>query len=182
MNKFQFFINFLKDPHIAAILPSSRFVLRKVLNMIPFEKTKIIVEYLPGTGVLTKRLLQQLREDGKLIAIERNKEFYEVLKKINDKRLHLFNEDARNVDVCLQKMNISKADIVLSAIPISYLKPNEKNDFLEKTKKILSKDGKFIVYSQHSSHARPYLKNFFEKVRLKIELRNIPPAFIFEAS
>jgi phospholipid N-methyltransferase len=150
--------------------------------MIPFEKTKIIVEYGPGTGVLTKRLLQQLRKDGKLIAIERNKEFYQVLRKINDTRLLLFNEDAKNVETILQKMNISNVDIVLSAIPISYLKPNEKNDFIEKAKKILSKDGKFIVYSQHSSHAKPYLKNFFEKVRLKIELRNIPPAFIFEAT
>lgn len=182
MNKFKFFVNFLKDPHIAAVFPSSRFVSRKVLNLIPFYKVKTIIEYGPGTGAITKEILKKLGKDGKLIAVERNEKFYQVLEKINDPRFYLFHDDAKNIETHLKKLNIQKADVVLSAIPISYLNQDQKNELLQKTKTILSTEGKFIIYSQHTFHARSLLKKFLGNARLHIELRNIPPALIFEAT
>jgi len=182
MNKLRFFFTFLKDPGIASILPSSKYVLNRVLSKIDPEKVQNIVEYGPGTGHFSEMLLARLRPESRLIVIERNPTFCSELRKIKDRRFHLIQGDAKDVKVFLSRLGLEKVDMVLSSIPLSLLSNDDKDIIFGNTKNILSENGKFIVYSQWVPHAKQYLQKFFTSVKSQIELRNFPPAFIFEAA
>src|SRR5919204_4562487 len=68
--------NFFRHPRmLGSIIPSSRFLVKHLIGEIDFERSRCIVEYGPGIGNITKELLERLRPDGTLIAIETNAEF-----------------------------------------------------------------------------------------------------------
>ncbi|MBI1870352.1 MAG: methyltransferase domain-containing protein [Chlamydiae bacterium] len=180
MKRLHFFLNFLKDRQIGAIFPSSRFVHTRVLSKIKTETIKTVIEYGPGNGVLTKTLLKKLPKNARFIVIETNKKFCEELKKINDSRLEVIHGDAKKVDIYLKKLKIKEVDLILSSIPLSFFNEQEIKSLLKKTKQVLTQGGKFIIYNQYSSKAGSYLKGFFNNLKSQMELRNIPPAFIFE--
>ena len=179
--KMVFLSNFLKNPaQVAAVAPSSKYAIKAILKNIEFGKAKNIVEYGPGNGPVTKALLEQMEDDSSLICIEPNANFYSFLgKSINDPRLKLINDGAENIDFHLNKLAVRNVDYILSGIPFSLVKKEAKLSILEKTSNALNENGKFIVYQQYNWHMEKYLKKYFGNVSKQIELRNLPPTFIF---
>ena len=53
-----------------------------MINSIDFEKTECIVEYGPGTGAFTEKILSRAKDTTTIILIEINNEFYYTLKKL----------------------------------------------------------------------------------------------------
>src|SRR5437870_6324150 len=73
--------NFLKHPNMVGwMLPSSPFVVDKVLNQIDWPNAKVIVEYGPGVGTFTHEVLRRMRPDATLIALEINSDFFGFLR------------------------------------------------------------------------------------------------------
>lgn len=174
--------NFIKDKHVATIAPSSRFALRRICNAIDFSKDIILVEYGPGTGVITKAILQRMSPKSRLIAIEKNEGLFLYLKKIIDSRLQVINGDVLNVNILLKNfLKNKKADYVISGIPFSMYKKEDRAESIKKTRSILTKDGRFILY-QFSPIVRRHLTGQFTNIKTSFELINIPPLFIMEAS
>src|SRR3972149_7026202 len=87
MNAVKFFIEFLKDPQIGALTPSSKYFVRDVIKRMPLENAETVVEYGAGEGVVTREMFKKMPADSKLIAIDTNSELVKNLKKINDSRL-----------------------------------------------------------------------------------------------
>ena len=171
----------MKNPgQVAAVVPSSKHVIKAVLKNIDFGKAKNIVEYGPGTGPVTKALLEHMEDDATLLCLEPNANFCLFLgNSINDPRLKLINDGAENIDSQLERLGVNNADYILSGIPFSLLKKEPKASILEKTSNALNKNGKFIVYQQYNWHMEKHLKDYFGSVSKQIELRNLPPTFIF---
>src|SRR3954447_26943938 len=68
--------NFLKHPNaVGWMLPSSPWVVNDVLKQIDWERAKVIVEYGPGVGTFTTKVLERMRPDGTLVALEINPDF-----------------------------------------------------------------------------------------------------------
>ena len=174
------FKNFLKDKYIGSVIPSSNFAVKKVCNKLDFSGKKVIVEYGPGTGVFTKILLQRMSPDSKLILIETNGDMISILKRINDSRVFIFNDTAENVEVILKKCGEEKADYIISGIPFSFIKKDKKHEILGNTRKVLSNNGKFLVY-QFTLTIVGYLRKYFNKISYDFVLLNVPPLFIFIA-
>jgi len=175
-----FFSNFLKKPkEIASAVPSSRYVIRNILKHIDFENAECIIEYGPGIGNITGALLKRLKPRARLICFETNKKFCRLLgENMRDTRLKIVNDTAKNLDFYLKKDNIANVDYVISGIPFSLINMNDKKSIICKTRDSLRLGGKFIVY-QLRPHMKKYLGIYFKKILLKIEIRNIPPTFIF---
>ena len=76
-----YIVNFIKDKNIASVTPTSQFGVKRILKKINFEKDLTIVEYGPGTGVITKALLKKMPKNAKLIAIDTNAAFIKILQK-----------------------------------------------------------------------------------------------------
>ena len=80
-----------------AFIPSSRFLVKKILMDIDFSTSEVIVEYGPGNGTITKEILKKLKPSAILICFEINETFLLDLRKIENKQLIVLNASAENV-------------------------------------------------------------------------------------
>lgn len=77
---FKFIKEFIKNPKfIGAVAPSSEYLAEKMIEDINFKECNFIIEYGPGTGVFTEKLIARKKENTLLLVIENNKEFCEDL-------------------------------------------------------------------------------------------------------
>ena len=169
---------FLKDRKVASLHPSTKFVIERVLKMVDWGSARVIVEYGPAKGVITKPLLAQLPPDGVLVAIETNDHFVDSLRRIEDPRLRVLHGSVLDIDELMAPLGVGPADAVVSGIPFSYLKPVDRHRLLHKTEARLGRRGRFIAY-QFTTHLIPLMKYHFEDVDVQFEIRNLPPHFIF---
>jgi len=174
--------NFLRDKNVASVFPTTKKTVSKICSSIDFEKNIIIVEYGPGTGIFTEYLLSKMNKDSKLIVIEKNKNLSFFLKnKFKDKRLRIFNDSAENIKDILKKEKIRGIDYIISGIPLSFLSSLQRDNLLKDTYNILKKGGKFLVY-QFSRKSKSLITKHFDQIFSYLQIFNIPPLFVFEAS
>lgn len=176
----QFFKTFLKDPNVGAFFPSSQAVVRKVVQQNLHCDAKYIVEYGAGNGVITAALLRAIPQDGKVVAIETNKEFLPALRAMNDPRLVVLCSDVRNVIGDFSPLNLPHIDAVVSGIPLSFFTKDVRQWIVAQTALGLSSQGQFIVY-QHTPLVLSMLKERFNSVAVSFEPRNVFPYFIMNA-
>jgi phospholipid N-methyltransferase len=177
--------NMIRDKNVASITPTSSFGIEKVCSKIDFKKRNVVVEYGPGTGVFTKYLLDHLTADSKLILIERNEDFINILNQsFQDPRLFVYHESAEHVEDLLRKSGEKKADYVISGIPFSFLPPKLRDIVVERSHACLREGGKFLAYQtfyQLDRFLKVYLNKYFRLVYTGFCLRNAPPLRVFEA-
>jgi len=180
---FQFFLfarNFLKHPNMVGwVFPSSPFLVDEVLKQIDWDRARVVVEYGPGVGAFTTKVLERMHPDARLVALEINPDFFQFLKgSLRDPRLHLVQESAANIDSVLARLGHSHADYVISGIPFKTIPDDLRDTIVRKTHSVLRPDGRFLVY-QFSDAVRPYLEKVFRRVSRDFELLNIIPARLF---
>src|SRR5512145_821417 len=120
--------NFLQHPlMLGSFMPSSRFLIRTLLEELDFDRARVIVEYGPGVGTFTHEILKRMRPDAMLIALETNREFVNFLQQSGaDPRLHVVHGSAAAVHGALAAHGASRADFVISGIPFSTLPAAER--------------------------------------------------------
>jgi len=70
VTKFNFFKEAVSNiKSIGSILPSSKFLTKKLLQNIDFKKADVIVEFGPGNGILTKNIIKHLNPKAYLYPI-----------------------------------------------------------------------------------------------------------------
>jgi len=175
-----FFRNFLKHPaKVGWLLPSSPRLVNEVLRQVDWDRARVIVEYGPGTGQFTKPLLEHMRPDAHLVALEINAEFVDYLNgAIQDPRLHLVRESAARIDAVLSGLGFAQADCVISGIPFKTLPHPLRDTIVRKTHSVLRPNGRFLVY-QLSDSVLPYLEAVFGHVSRGVERLHIVPAKLF---
>ncbi|MDG5766992.1 hypothetical protein QA596_05905 [Balneolales bacterium ANBcel1] len=181
MGTISYLKNFLKDPGVASVTPTSRFTIEKVCRNIDFSKDLRIMEYGPADGVFTRVLLQKMTAGSGIAAIETNDDFVLSLVSIDDRRLSVFHASAEEAGRIAKSLDWQNIDVIISGIPFSFLDQEVKNNILQKSWELLSEDGMFLGY-QTSKHLESHLKKFFPSVKTEMEYRNIPPMCIYNAS
>jgi phospholipid N-methyltransferase len=176
---FYYLKTFLRDEKVATVHPSSRFVVKRVLKELALKDAKVVVEYGPADGVITKEVLKHLPHDGTMIAIERNLDFYNALKsEIKDPRLKAVHGDVQDVERIVKGLGFDHVDRIFSGIPFSFLTPAGRDALLAATARTLNHGGRFVPY-QFTTHLIPLLKRHFHKVEVGFEIINLPPVFVF---
>jgi phospholipid N-methyltransferase len=172
--------NFLKHPKmLGSLIPSSRFLVNHVLAEVDWPRAKVFVEYGPGVGTFTTEILRRMRPDAVLLALETNSDFVRFLRgKLQDDRLHVIHGSAADADAELARLNLSRADYVLSGIPYTTMPPQVRELILRKTHSLLAPNGAFLVY-QFTRTVLPYLREVFESVHQDFEPLNVMPARLF---
>ena len=177
---FLFFRNFFRHPRmLGSIIPSSRFLIKQLLQPIDWDNARVIVEYGPGVGGITAEILRRMRPDARLIAIEMNPEFVSFLRKtLVDERFQVVEASAADVRDIMQKFGHSKADYIISGIPLGSMPAAVREPILRNTCEALATGGSFLVF-QFTTRVLPDLNRFFRYVRRKFEPLNILPAHLF---
>lgn len=172
--------NFIKHPRmLGSLIPSSRFLVNRLLGQVDWKRAGTIVEYGPGVGTFTGEILRRLRPDGTLVAIDTNRDFARYLSRtLRDDRLHVIEGSAADAQESLRQRGLGRADYVISGIPYSTMEPGLRDRILHATHDLLQPDGTFLVY-QFTRAVLPYLRQVFPQVQQEFEPRNIMPARLF---
>lgn len=172
--------NFFRHPRmLGSIVPSSRFLIKQLLEPINFNRARVIVEYGPGVGGITAEVLRHMRADATLIAIEMNPDFVRYLESaIEDQRLRVIEGSAAQVEEILQRFGFLRADYIISGIPFSTIPAPEREQILRKTHDVLEPGGAFLVY-QFSTRVLQDLQRVFGYVGRKFQPLNVLPAHLF---
>ena len=180
--KWQFLRGFLKNPvMVGSVIPSSKVLIDKMLAPVDWEQTKLFVEYGPGVGTFTRPILDRLRPDARLIAIDTNPDFVAFLRKtIPDPRLIAVHGSAADVERIIAENGFDHADFVVSGLPFSTLPPGVGEAIGEATAKAIRAGGAFLIY-QFSPKVRDFIAPYFERIERGFEWINVPPATLFWA-
>jgi len=176
----------------AAITPSSRFLAQAMVAPLRLPQAKIVVEFGPGTGVMTRELLDGMGEDARLLAFEINPRFIDFLREeFPDPRLEIVPVGAQNVMAELAERGIDRADAVLSSLGLSLMPHALVDSILEAGARAVGDTGVFTQF-QYVSRVRvaegraayydvgSHLPHHFRDVRRRMVIRNLPPAFVYE--
>lgn len=180
MSKSSFLREFLKaNRMVGSMLPSSRFLSKKMLDPIAFDSAKVIVELGPGTGVFTKELLSKMTKDSNLVVIELNDAFFNKLQsKLKAPHLHLVHGSATELNSILSQLNLPKADYILSSLPLSNFPTALRNTILDAMSTNLQAEGKLIQF-QYTRGLKKLYQHYFTDVKITYTALNFPPAFIY---
>ncbi|HEV2146311.1 MAG TPA: methyltransferase domain-containing protein [Longimicrobiaceae bacterium] len=175
--------NFLKHPRmLGSVIPSSRFLVDRLLRRVDWARARLIVEYGPGVGNFTAEILRRMHPDAKLVVIETNEDFVDYLRQsLPDPRLRVEAGSAADVVEILERMGLGSADYVISGIPFSTMPAELRVSILRATRAALKPDGAFLVY-QFSGGVLPDLKRIFGWVQQSFEPLNVLPARLFYCS
>ena len=113
--------NFLKYPlMLGSVIPSSPFLVNDMLAEVDWNRARVIVEFGPGVGTITREALKRMRRDAVLIVIELNQDFVHYLRAtVRDSRLRVVHGSAANVRLILEQQGFASADYIISGLPYS---------------------------------------------------------------
>ena len=173
--------NFVKHPRmLGSVIPSSRFLIERVLSEVDWDRARILVEYGPGVGTFTREILERLHPDGALVVFETNPDFVEHLhESISDPRLHVVHASAATVHDALRTRGMEAADYLISGIPFSTLPAQVREQVLTATRAVLDPRGAFLIYQFASRVLLRDLQRIFSDVRRSYEPLNVFPAQVF---
>ena len=168
-----------KPKTVGAILPSSKHLAVKMIENIDFCTANCIVEYGPGTGVFTDIVLKMRKRGNLLLLFESNNKFFILLKEKykNIQDLYIINDSAECIGKYMAMHHIPWVDYIISGLPFASLPQGVSANILKQAKMHLRQDGRFITF-QNTLLKKKFIGQYFNKIEIKRELRNIPPAYV----
>lgn len=174
-----FFKGFLNHPErVGSVVPSSRFLEKRIVETADISRARLVVELGPGTGGTTRAILRALPPEGRLITIEINPEFSARLAAIDDPRLINHVGSAVDIDGILTHYGLGRPDVVVSGIPFSTMPPTTAREILGSMWSSLAYGGRFVAY-QFRSHVARFGRELFGDPDVSMELRNAPPMRVY---
>ena len=172
--------NFFQHPRmLGSIIPSSRFLVRRLLGQVDWERARVVVEYGPGVGTITRELLRRMHPDATLVVIETNRDFVEFLEEaLPDPRLRVIHGSAESAKAELERLGLPAADYVLAGIPFSTMPADTRERILRGSVDALSPEGAMLIY-QFTSSLISDLREVFSDVERDFELFNLLPARLY---
>jgi phosphatidylethanolamine/phosphatidyl-N-methylethanolamine N-methyltransferase len=114
----RFFKGWMDGPKsVGAICPTSSVTAKRMASVINPSSGLPVLELGPGTGVITKAILERGIAPENLVSIEYSTDFYQNLIKAYE-GVHFINGDAFELDKTLGEMKSVIFDSVISAIPM----------------------------------------------------------------
>jgi phospholipid N-methyltransferase len=178
-DRLEFFQGFLRCPRqIASVVPSSRFLERRVARLAALAGVQTVVELGPGTGGTTRALLAAMPPRASLLSIEISPDFIAGLRAIEDERLIVHHGNAERLAEILRQHAWGSVDAIVSGIPFSLLRPDGRRRVVEGIWSALTPGGRFVAY-QICGRIRQLAQPLFGPAQTAVELRNFPPLRIY---
>jgi len=178
--RFVFFKQFLKHPlQIGSIIPSSRFLEQRILDCADVASAATIVELGPGIGNMTRTILGAMRRDARLLSLEINPLFHQMVNRIRDDRLIAHLGSAADLAEIVAAYGLEPPEVVISGIPFSTMGPAVGFRVLEAVASLLAPNGCFVAY-QVSNKVASLCRPLMGSEQVELELFNIPPMRVYK--
>ncbi|MEW6733664.1 MAG: methyltransferase domain-containing protein [Acidobacteriota bacterium] len=171
---------------IGQVAPSSRFLAECMVSKLDLAHARVVVEYGPGTGSVTRAILARLGSQTAFFAIESNATMVSILRR-RFPGVEIVHDSAERVGHYLQQYKLDQADYIISSLPFSLLPSELRRAIIENSYQSLRTGGAFVAYQyihasllKRSSVMRAQMRYTFRHVDSTVILRNLPPAFVFQ--
>ncbi|MDX1648271.1 MAG: methyltransferase domain-containing protein [Myxococcota bacterium] len=174
-----FFQGFLRHPKtVGSIIPSSRFLERRVVQAADVGRARTVVELGPGTGGTTRALLRAMAPDATLLCVEINPDFVRILRSIRDARVVVHQGSAAELPAILTSLGLPAPEVVVSGIPFSTMPEAVGLAVLEGAWEALAPGGAFVAY-QVRDRVETLGRRVMGPAQVQRELRNVPPMRVY---
>lgn len=180
MSDFRLFLGkFLRHgTRIASLAPSSRWLSRATVRNIDWSTAQVVVELGAGTGPITRELAAAAPERCRVLVIERDPDFARLLRERFGHLGHfeIIEGDCRDLDRMLGDRGITRADCVISGLPVPSFPGDLQRELFRVVKRVLAPEGWYNQITEMPLVYRGLYRRFFDEVRFIFEPRNFPPA------
>jgi phospholipid N-methyltransferase len=175
-----FFQGFLREPQqVGSVIPSSRFLERRLVKISAVHHAGTVVELGPGTGGTTHALLRALPAGARLLAIEIDPRFAAMLRtEITDPRLVVHRGSAEDVATTLPSYGLPAPEVVISGIPFSTMPMSAGEGILRAVWSSLAPGGRFVAY-QFRDRVAVLGRRMLGRPEVDVELLNVPPMRVY---
>jgi phospholipid N-methyltransferase len=178
-HRFTFFQGFLTRPkEVGSIIPSSRFLERRLVRLADLRGARTIVELGPGTGGTTRAILRAMAPYARLLAIEINARFASLLRRTRDPRLVVHEGSAAEIASALARHRLPRADAILSGIPFSTMRHALGLEILRAVHDSLLPGGVFVAY-QVRDRVEDLGRRVFGDPQVQTVMLNVPPMRVY---
>ncbi|MDZ7750945.1 MAG: methyltransferase type 12 [Gammaproteobacteria bacterium] len=175
-----FFTEFLRHPlQVGSVIPSSRFLERRIVAAAGIAMARTVVELGPGTGGTTRAMLRAMPGDGRLLSIELNPRLHRLQQHIEDERLIAHLGSACDLEEIIASYGLGAPDAVVSGIPFSTMSAEAGTGVIEAVSSVLAPGGRFVAY-QWSGRVGTLCEPRLGRGEAAMELRNIPPMRVYQ--
>jgi phospholipid N-methyltransferase len=182
----------------ASLFPSSPFLVDAMVKAAPLDHAKCVVEFGPGTGVVTKGILKAMPKGAHLHAIELDGELLKTTTRLmQDDRLRSHHGSAADAVAILKADGCTHgAQVVFSSLGLSIMPDDLRESILDGARQVLTSDGIFVQYQYVHGKAityqfghgwsrfdgRKFLGHYFHHVTSKVVIPNAPPAIVYKCT
>jgi len=179
---------YLRAPRtIGAVAPSSRGLAELIVDLAGVAQADVIVEYGPGTGAFTQRILEVKRPEAKLVAVEFHPTMAAQLRR-RFPQVDVVEDSVANLGRILAERGLKQADSIVSGLPWAAFDSGLRDRLLEATITALRPGGRFATFAYVEGSILPgarrlrrKLRRLFTEVhRSPIVWGNLPPAFVYQ--
>jgi phospholipid N-methyltransferase len=171
---------FLRAPRrVASVVPSSRFVERRIVARSGIAAATTIVELGPGTGGTTRAILRAMPRHARLLSIEIDPILHGLLCRIGDPRLVAHLGNAEQLQETLSRHGLPAPDVIVSGIPFSTMDRAVGQRILQAISAALAHGGRFVAYQVRDRVAQLGSPGLDFK-RVELEWLNLPPLRVFQ--
>lgn len=175
----RFFRGWIDKPKaVGAIIPTSQVTARRMASVIDPASGGLVLELGPGTGVITRAILERGIAPERLISIEYAGEFVERLR-ADLPGVNFIHGSAFELDAALEPWRGQAFDSVVSAIPMLNFPVDDRVALMERLLDLLPPGRPVVQITYGPSSPLPAGRGSYGVERLDFVMRNIPPAHLW---
>ena len=181
---------FLRNPRqVGAIGPSSKALSRRIVSEAGVASASRIVEYGPGTGSFTRRILEAKAPEAVFCAIEHNANLAAGFRR-RFPEVTLFEDSVENVVGLVGSLGATDVDCIVSWLPWASFGEGLQDRLLDATLAVLQPGGTFVTFAylqglllRSGKRFRTKLHERFSAVsRSPVVWWNLPPAIVYRCT
>ena len=170
-----------------AIAPSSRHLAAEMVSGMGLRDAETVVEIGPGTGAMTRAIVEAIGPGTLLLAVELNPDFAAHLQATLPARVKVVNGSGEHLDEYLRRCGREAADCVVCGLPWANFGRDLQQRLLDGVLKGLRPGGCFSTFTYLHAVSLPYGRRFARMLRAsftsversQLVWRNLPPAFAY---
>lgn len=162
---------------VASFAPSSRPLATMMCRHVSPDRPQTIVELGAGTGAVTAVSAARMHPDSRLIAVEIDRHFCQVLRR-RCPRAEVIAADVADLPRRLDALGVERFDLLLNGLPTPSL-PRSLNRVVLDTFRERGPDALFCQLTVMPWVYKPTYERLFTDVRFQLVMRNVPPGGVY---
>lgn len=175
----RFFRGWIDKPKaVGSIIPTSAVTARRMASVADPASGDLVLELGPGTGVITRAILERGVKPENLVSVEYSRDFYNRLK-ADLPEVNFVHGNAFELDTVLAPWKGRTFNSVVSAIPLLNFPMADRIALIEKLLDLLPAGRPVVQITYGALSPVPAKHGSYAVERFDFVVRNIPPAHLW---